>query len=628
MAKQGQISVSMSTDLTQAARDLRNQKQVQQELADALGLTRGEVVRLQRNLRKKEQADKTATVATGRHAAAQVGMARATQASRVATLGATQALSAMGIAANSALGPVGLVVAAVAAIGAVSIGSAGSMSAMVDANGLLAEGTGLSVRGMLAVRHAVATTGGDINKTKEALASFSRVMADDLAGKSAPEVDAALLSTIQRIEAISSPAERAAERMRVFGTRSAIALAGLTGANMADAASKTAGLADAIDGAAGASSKMDRASAELNTAMSELAVTFGERVAPSVIELTDGAAALVGAMNSLSDTAVGSYAAWVATGGAFGEAARQVGNLHKVITGTTDAQREHVQGLKRQELALRAAAQAGEDYEIAMESAFNLEGGVSAPTRREGVSKKDAAAARAAAQGRAKVVADATKAVHDKRRQDEFAAMVAENEERLRLAQEGATMLAELEMGEAAAADAAHARRLSQIEETARAEDNLRTIREGAALSAVTGFAQIAGAASASAEVVAVGRILETLAYGAAATGRAFAELGPIAGFGAAIAMAGNLAAQIAAVKSAPSRHMGSMAPDEGLLRVRNGERVSVEPATTTPRRERQDSGAMTLTIDNQAYRAMQRRSARQDSIFGSRRRAATEVTR
>jgi hypothetical protein len=624
----GSIRVTMSADLATAAAEIRKNKQATQELADALGLTIAETRKLQRELSKKERAEKAAVVTSQKMALTQGQVATATKGATLASQAGAAAMARMGIAANGALGPIGLVVGALSALAVGSFSVSGRMSKIVDEVANLAEGTGLSQRQVIALRHAVSSAGGDIAKTTAALTKFNEVMRDDLAGKTGPEVDRVLRETIARIEGIADPADRAAERMRVFGTRSATALAGLTSGNLAEAERQTASLADRIDRASRSSAEMDKAGTSLQRSLDELAVLIGDKMAPRVVQLTSALSGLADAATSVSGTWLGDGIAWWATGGVLGQAIGDFQKLETAINGPSRMQAEFARITAEQ--TKRLMEQREQMEQTRAEARAWLEGGwISAPAVQPGRAAADPAVARAAqqrARAEAEKVANARKAVADQFRRDDFAAMVKDDEQRRIQREQGAAELAQVEADEMAASRAAHDERMRQMAEERAAQQQMIELRRDVVTSAASGLAQIVEASSESAEAIATARILETIAYGSVAFARALAELGPIAGLPVAISTAAAVASQVAAIQAAPSRHMGSMAPDEGLLRVRNGERVTVEPATTAARPDRDRRGRSEVTmlqIDSRAYRAIQRATGRQDSIFGSRRREA-----
>jgi hypothetical protein len=585
----GQITIRMSADLKAAAEQIRDNKRAQQEMADALGVSVTEYRKIERELQRKQAAEKKATAEVKQHATAQRQSTAATQGATLATRGASTALSAMGVSAHAALGPLGLITGAVAALGAGAYAVGGRMSATVDEVNNLAESTGTSTRMVLALRHAVSATGGDLGKTQQALQHF--VKSQDLAGKSAAEVDRALTDAIRRIEQTASEADRAALRMEVFGTKSAVALAALSGEAMNDAIVKTASLADKIERAGGASTEWDQASADLNTRLTETSVILGGAVSPAIVGATRVMEALTFSFNE---------------------------GLQFILTGETSVDRmmRDFDALRTRRLADLQSGRALFDEMWAEMDAEPPAVQVQPPDPRA------IAEAKRHAEQVAKATADARQSI----RRAEFAQQVAEDAERARMAEEGALRLAQIEEQERIAAEQAHADTMRRLAEEEAARIHMARVRQDAIADTVGGLADLVAASTASAEAIAAARIMETLAYGSVAFGRALAEVGPIAGIPIAIGNAAAIAAQIAAVKSAPSRHMGGPAPDEGVVRVRNNERVTFEPAT-----KRRDNGGQTmatLTIDNQAYRAMARRSARQDSIFGQRRREAVEVGR
>jgi len=619
MARQGDISVRMTADLQQAAQQLVTQKQIQQDLADALGLTRSEVNKLQREINRKQRAEQAATATTTKAAVAQTTMARASTASTAATNAATAAMARMGIVANGALGPIGLVVGALAALGAGSLGAANRMSGLVDEAANLAEATGLSQRQVLALQHAVGATGGDINKTKEALASFTRVMSHDLAGKSGPQVDAVLRQTVARIEAIESPAERAAERMRIFGTESARALAPLTSGALERGAERTAGLAEAMDRAAGSSAEMDRTNADLSRALDELTVVLGDKLAPNVVVVTDALTNMVDATTLVTDASGALLSVLTPPGLA--------GMLWRYADGARESARETSKMAMNMGEAESAAKKLRDETAMAadIDRAFTFEF-ETRETPKESPDQKKARENRIeAAEAEQAEIERARKAVREQFARDDFQFELERNEERARQIAQGAQLMAEIENEDAMRREQLHQEEMRRLSEQAQGQQMLMGLRADALLATTSGLSEVVAASSESAEALAAARVLETIAYGAVAFSRALAEFGPIAGLPIAISTAAQVAAQVAAVKSAPSRHMGGVAPDEGVVRVRNNERVTFEPATTRRGQQGQAQTAI-LTVDNQAFRAMQRRSGRQDTIFGDRRRRAVEV--
>jgi hypothetical protein len=623
----GSIRVTMSADLATAAAEIRKNKQATQELADALGLTIAETRKLQRQMSQKERADKAAITTGQKMALTQGQVATATKGATLASQAGAAAMARMGIAANGALGPIGLVVGALSALAVGSFSVSGRMSKIVDEVANLAEGTGLSQRQVIALRHAVSSAGGDIAKTTAALTKFNEVMRDDLAGKTGPEVDRVLRETIARIEGIADPADRAAERMRVFGTRSATALAGLTSGNLAVAAQETSLLADRIERAGAASAGMDESGARLSASLDGLAVVLGDALSPNVIAATNALAGLVEVTSSAVEAGGSLLQVFTPPGLA--------GIVYQFATGTDAASAATRKLVTEHKAATEAAYQqaralwALEEAREEIEANRAAPGFIAAPRRQEGRTKEEGDRMRRAAaesRKRQEVIEKARAEVARQGRQDDIWGEAQRLEELARMAEQGARMLAEIEAEEAASARELHDERMRQMAEERAAQQQMIELRRDVVTSAASGLAQIVEASSESAEAIATARILETIAYGSVAFARALAELGPIAGLPVAISTAAAVASQVAAIQAAPSRHMGSMAPDEGLLRVRNGERVTVEPATTAARPDRDRRGRSEVTmlqIDSRAYRAIQRATGRQDSIFGSRRREA-----
>ena len=450
---------------------------------------------------------------------------------------ATESIRALGAALGpgmaAAAGPLALAAAGIAAIGGAGFAAASQMSRFVDQMGILAESTGISQRTVIALRSAVRASGGDFNKTQEALARFTKTM--DLTGRSAEQVDAALMATIERIDAIDSPAERAAERMRIFGTRSSSAIAALSGPAMREAMDRTEALSKAVDDAAGASAAWDRATGELADQWELFTVKAGTVWAESLLGLSD----LVGSAHQATDGWLQTIAELVPAYVVFATALGDTDPLDRWtawVTGSQAAMRESMRLRNDLEIQLGtggrspaldptegmvsweeiAEAGARQRKKLAQEEAE------AAKKARE----ERAAAAIEAARAEAEKVAEARKAVQDADRRDAFTAMVQENEERAQIAAQGAQMLRQIEEQE-------HEQKIARLQEQMDKERELAEFRRWAAREAVDNAIGAAGAIAEASGIIGDARAAEALAYQAVAIGRAFADLGPIAGFAA-----------------------------------------------------------------------------------------------
>jgi hypothetical protein len=469
---------------------------------------------------------------------------------------ATSAVQSLGVALGpgmaAALGPIGLAAAAVAALAGASFMAANRMSSLVDEVANLAEGTGQSQRMVIALRHAVSAAGGDIGKTTQALSSFNKVMADDLAGKSGPEVARVLTQTIARIEAIADPADRAAERMRIFGTRSSIALAGLTSGGLDEAARKTSTLADRMERAAGSSGAMDESATNLNRAVTELTVVLGDKVAPSVVRVTDLLAGLADATTAVTDSVVGQTIGWISWYGSGGpiwdSAAYAIGKVSEA----TENHEGTLAKLNRAIIKTKTEYREFSDVLADIEHTYGQADFILAPAVEPGRAARAPAdlAAIEAARKRAKEVADATAEVQRQARQDDIWGEAMRLEEISRMAAEGARMQADLDAEDARLADA----RMRRIAEEAEATRRLAEERRRATEAAIAGAASIVGAFTQSRTAIAVAQLGEALGYQAVAIARAFAEGGPFLGPGLALSVAGALAGPIAQLASIARR--------------------------------------------------------------------------
>lgn len=147
-------------------------------------------------------------------------------------------------------------------------------------------------------------------------------------------------------------------------------------------------------------------------------------------------------------------------------------------------------------------------------------------------------------------------------------------------------------------------------------------MHQDAALAGVSAASSLAQALSDNADVVIAAKTAEALAYQAVAMARALAEGGIVAGVGAAFGFAGIIAGAIAEARAAP-RHMGgSMAPDEGIFRVRDGEAFQAVPESD-PRRTSQQAQAVTVNVqlDDRVFSQGEQRADRQDALWGNRQR-------
>jgi len=206
-------------------------------------------------------------------------------AAGAATAAIQQMAAALGPQMAAAAGPIGLAVAGVAALGSAGALAASRMSHLVDETQAMSETVALSVPQYLAVRRAITQSGQSAEKANAALTKFAATLGGrDL---TSGEVQATLARVVAEIEAIESPAERAAMRMEVFGTRSAAAIAALTSGGLESAAAATESLADAYGRAEGASRDWDRMTAELSQGWEEFTVRAGTVWGETIVALYD-----------------------------------------------------------------------------------------------------------------------------------------------------------------------------------------------------------------------------------------------------------------------------------------------------------------------------------------------------
>jgi hypothetical protein len=525
--------------------------QVRAELGKIPGLTEKEVGRAVKGAElawrrmpaaaKKAAAESAASMRSVTSSIAAISPAAGAATGAVQSLGA-----ALGPGMAAALGPIGLAVAAIAAIGGGAVIAANRMSTLVDQVELLGEHTGLSTRSVIAIRHAVASAGGDINKTKEALARFNRVLGPQLAGKTGPEVDAMLRRTIARIEGIADPAARAAERMRIFGSESALALAGLTGGALDRAAEQTQGLADRMGRASSSSAQMDRANASLQRSLDELTVVLGDKVAPAVATTTDAITGLVDATTMLTDSAIGAGAQWFITGGLLGQAVR---DLWRYRDGTRELARS-MQSFDR-ELAARAVRlrRVANEQRMAadIEGFFGFEF-----TPREtdpaiiAAEKEARAKAIERARKTAEEVAKATAEVQRQFRQDAIWDEADALAERAAMLAQGEQMQAALDAEEAAA----HAEKMRRLSEEMEMTHQLRLARMDATAAVVSGAADAARAIGANSKIALAAGAAETAVNAYTAISRAYAEGGPFVGPILAATVAAQLGPIVASVRA------------------------------------------------------------------------------
>jgi hypothetical protein len=254
--------------------------------------------------------------------------------------------------------------------------------------------------------------------------------------------------------------------MRVFGTESARALAGLTSEGMSEAERNTRTLADAIEEAAGSSAAMDEASADLSRAVSELTVVLGDELAPAVVRVTGLLTGLVDAGTAVADSTAGQVAGWVIAGGVLGELATALERFDQNINGGLRMRAEFAAITSEQTDRLRA--QREEMEQASAERDAWLSGWTPAPALVAGRAadpdaprRAQAAADRARAE--AEAVAAATQAVRDQFRRDDFDAEVQAAADRQALYEQGAARMAELHAEEMAAAEAERRKRILML---------------------------------------------------------------------------------------------------------------------------------------------------------------------
>lgn len=473
---------------------------------------------------------------------------------------------ALGPGMAAALGPIALVAAALSALGAASFASANRMSKIVDEANNTAEAVGVSTRTFLALQSAVAETGADMAKTQQALASFTRVM--DLTGKSAAEVDYELLQTLKRLEAIESPAERAAERMRIFGTRSAAAVAALSSDKLEKARQNTNELATAIEAAGKSSTEMDRANNALRTSIETLTVKLGDEFAPAVVEITEAITKFTDALGS-SVKALSWYyrqSTWVIRGvvGLVGELAKSGKTVGEVYGGaaagieeTAEAARKlreamegsgvgsMLDGLIEEEKKRKAWAEERARTAEAEERLYQQQLDSLSRMRKEIRSASaDMADPLGALDIRMELELDQ---LHDWL---ESVGMIPDaielaEERRLQIERKYAQAREEIRIAES---EAIKSEQLRRIEELAAAERELQLQRINNTATTLDGITRVADAVAGQSKALAAIRLGEAIANQAVAITRAFAEGGPIAGPALAASVVGALAGPIADV--------------------------------------------------------------------------------
>jgi hypothetical protein len=667
MGTGGGIKVRASADLTNLLTESRKAREGQEALAKAFGVTRGEVSKAQRALQAQTAAASRVAPAARSASVGTAQLAGAMKTLVPATAAATAQLSALGVASTVALGPIGLVVGTVAAIGVGAFKAAGEMSAFVDKVSNAAEAAGSTRQGYLAFREAIAKSGGDAEKAAQALRKFA--VNTDLAGLSAEGVDLALRVEIDRINGIAGAADRAAERVKVFGERGAEAVAGLTGAGLAKAYEEVESITAATNRAAGASTEWDRAFQDLARAGEEFTVSLGAGTTPVIVRITDAVTGTINALNRLDAALNTSSVSWVVWWATAGPIITPLAYIWDTATKDTTRLIDKQSSLKQK---LEDTARAGAELRAALAHSSGSGEGIggavakaeAALAERRAKAGNDAAKRNAALEREAFQKAQARAAFEESLGQkiaaaaitletDKLNAVKLREQAELNEATKAFDRMLELGMGEVEAtiyfeelkriatetatrermaivegeaaekdrlANAAVSAEKARLAELANAEARLRDMRKDAALQGVSGLVMLAESASKSAEAIRIAKILEIVLYQGVAFARSFAELGPIAGIPAAFTTAGLIGGYLAQANALPSRHMGSFAPDEGTFKVRNGERATIEPATA--KREPRNP-AMTLTIGSRAFEALASDSGRQSAIFGNRRRKA-----
>lgn len=609
---------------------------------------------------------------------------------------ATASLGAMGVAATGAMGPLGLIVGAIATIAGVAMSSGGKLSDFIDEVEHGAEASGLSTQGYLALSSAIIRSGGDAKQATKAMQSF--VQTQDLAGASAAEVEQALITEVNRINALESSADRASERIRVFGTRNAEALSKLTGEGMRKAKEETASLGDLVEKNSELSGEWDEAFARLSEATTLLTMQLGEELGPSVVSVTNAFSDIVLLYDRLSKSSAGRVFGWLKylTGGWVFDAVSGLGKALSFIVKqmsdlagfnrtfieignkkTKTLQESEEAWRKEQEAAeanTKALQENGEKRKGALTELFELQ----AKEQEEQEKREQAAlrAAKAREQDRAafkQKIASETLAIQDYLAQREIQAIAdSEEREKARFQEElgllGRAYAERIEAAEKLGEDTTqieanwlaeqedlergHNERLHEIREERLDEERravaerqrlrdmeeeqdqrhaeaelrrlqeLKAMRQDAAIDGIRGLSALAEAAGGSARTIAAAKKFEAIAYQTVAFARNFAELGFIAAIPASAAMLATLAPEIAKLSSPPSFHMGGrVAPDEGIVKVRNNETI-VEPATANGRGNGQGNKdrVMSLQVGTRFWRAMSKETDRQSTIFGARR--------
>jgi hypothetical protein len=351
-------------------------------------------------------------------------------------------------------------------------------------------------------------------------------MQSELAGKAGPEVDRVLRDVIGRIEAIPDPAGRAAERMRVFGTESARALAGLTSGGLARATVETDGLASAIGEAADNSAAMDESAARLSSSLDRLAVVVGDALAPNTVAAMDALAGLVTVL---------------------GTAAEAGGGLLRVLTppGLAGMMWEYATAT---EAAAQQTRQLYDDF-----------GGLAARMEGEGggeilmdlwrvdeSERPGREAAAAAARKRAQEVAAATAEVQRQAREEGIWGEASRLEEIARMAEQGAAMQAVLDEEDRRE----HEARLARIAEEVEAQRALRLARIASTQAIVSGAADAIAAIDETSRAAKMAGFAESLVNFGTAITAAYAQGGPLGGPALASLVVGQLAPVISSMRA------------------------------------------------------------------------------
>lgn len=447
----------------------------------------------------------------------------------------------MGLTAGGA----GAAVGTLAAVGTAAYAATAGMSEYVDEIGLMSEGTGLATETVIAMRQALAAGGSSFEKVQGGLGEWIKRMREvEGETRSADEI---LRDQLKTLDAMADPTERAAARMKMFGSEVGRAMAALSSDALEKATADTAAHAENVRNAAGASADWDAQMAKVSTNISDLTVILGtnfEPVLSNIISALGGPnepGTFIGALAEVS-----SYSPVLAF--AFGSQKTQDSWIDWLI-GLDDAAEKTRQ--LRQEYETLAKFGRGEGVFVgAAVSQPSMDEwrqiwtpGSDAPAGGAGVSLTGAGPKiPASARPVARRAATGAKQLTPAQRAEQAAAKVHQDLMR-DIYVEG-----ERDRGEQIAAGEAMKAANDQAETDRLAER--RKGYEDLATSAVSSVSQIIGASNAGAKATAAASLIATVAYQAVAVARAFAEGGPIAGPIAAAAAVGAIGVQIAQLAS------------------------------------------------------------------------------